>query len=256
MSTLSKLVLKVGDATKIDLPDMSVDLVMTHPPYFGITTDRYGDDPNKQINNFSSKKMLKLLSKATKEIYRVLKPDGHFIIANGPTDAVDYKYYLHVFEETDFLHASTVIQNAYTDKHVFNRLSETITNNNITVWYHFIKSMKAYANPYKMKKYNNPVWEIPFNNMDDPIDIKLGEKYYIGDVVNKEVPRRFIEMLTKSGDIVLDPFGGSGIIPITAVENGRSGICIDISKDQINVAKERAVLTLGEDKYKRLVGEK
>ena len=255
MSSSNKLILKTGDATKIDLPDMSVDLVITHPPYFGINTDRYGGDPNKQINSFSSKKMLKLLEKATKEIYRVLKPDGHFVVANGPADAVDHKYYLHVFENTDFLHASTIIQNAYTHNHIVNRMSEVVTNQNITIWYHFIKSMKAYSNPFKMKKYNNQVWDIPFNNILDPVDIELGKKYFIGDVVNKEVPKRLVEMLTRPGDTVLDPFGGSGIIPITAFENGRSGICLDISEDQIAVAKERAILTLGVEKYKKAVGE-
>lgn len=255
MSQKNRLVLGMGDATKINLPSSSVDLVITHPPYFGINFDRYGGDPDKQINSFSSKKMLKLLAKTTKEIYRVLKPNGHFIIANGPNDAVDHRYYLHVLEHTDFLHASTVIQNSYTDSNVINIISETITNNNITTWYHFIKSTNAYSNPFKMKKYNNPVWDIPFNNIADPVDIELGKKYYIGDVVNKEIPRRFVEMLTKPGDTVLDPFGGSGIIPITAFESGRNGICLDISEDQIAVAKERAILTLGVEKYKKAVGE-
>lgn len=255
MSLQNKLILRVGDATKIDLPNESVDIVITHPPYFGITTDRYGGDAKKQINNFSSKKMLKLLEKFTKEVYRVLKPNGHFVIANGPQDAVDHKYYLYVFEYTDFMHVSTVIQNAYTENHVMNRLSEIVTNTNITTWYHFIKSMDAYSNPYKMKKYNNPVWDIPFNNLDDPVDVELSKKHYVGDAVHKEVAKRFVEMLTKPGDVVLDPFGGSGIIPITAVENGRIGICLDISEDQIAVAEERARLVFGDDKYKKLVGK-
>jgi site-specific DNA-methyltransferase (cytosine-N4-specific) len=69
------------------------------------------------------------------------------------------------------------------------------------------------------------------------------------------MPKRFIEMLTKPGDIVVDPFGGSGIIPITAVELGRVGVCFDISPDQVKAAKARASLVFGKDKYKKLVGE-
>lgn len=250
---MSKLTIKIADALKIDLPDNSVNLVMTHPPYFGINFDRYGGTPEDQLNATERKRMLKLLAKFTKEVFRVLKDGGHFVIANGPIDAVDYRYFLNVIDKTKFMHASTVIQNSYSDKYVYNVTSEIITNNNIVTWYHFIKGQQAYGNPFKLKKYNNPVWNIPFSNIEDPVDLELAKKYYVGDVINKEVPKRFIEMLTQPGEIVLDPFGGSGIIPITAVELGRIGICSDISKDQVRAAEDRAILTFGESKYRKLV---
>ncbi len=249
---LSKLTMRLGDATNIDLPNESVDFVMTHPPYFGVSFDRYGGDAKKQINSGSTVQMLKLLRKSTKEIYRVLKPNGHFVIANGPVNEVSHRYYLDVVDNTKFRHVQTVMQNAYNKNNAYSIMSEFVTND-ITTWYHFIKGPEAYLNPYQAKLYNNPVWDIPFNNIKDPIDVKLSHRFFVGDVINKEVPRRFINMLTKPGDIVLDPFGGSGIIPITAAEEGRVGICLDISKEQIDAAKERALLLFGSEKYSRLV---
>lgn len=250
----SKLTIRMGDATKIDLPDESVDLVMTHPPYFGVSFDRYGGEAKKQINSGSPGQMLKLLRKATKEIYRVLKPGGHFIVANGPIEEISHRYYLDVVDNTKFRHVQTVMQNAYDKNNAYSIMSEFITND-ITTWYHFIKGPEAYLNPYQAKLYNNPVWDVPFNNVKDPIDVKLSHRFYIGDVINKEIPRRFINMLTKPGEIVLDPFGGSGIIPITAVEEGRVGICLDISKEQVDAATERALLLFGSEKYSRLVNK-
>lgn len=251
----SKMMIRLGDATKIDLPDESVDFVMTHPPYFGVSFDRYGGDFKKQINSKDSTQMLKLLRKATKEIYRVLKPDGHFVIANGPIDGVSHRYYLDVIDNTKFIHVQTVFQNAYDKNNAHSLMSEFVTSD-ITTWYHFIKGPHAYSNPYQIKMYNNPVWDVPFNNVKDPIDIKLSSRFYVGDVINKEIPRRFIKMLTRPGDIVLDPFGGSGIIPITAIEEGRIGICFDIAEEQVDAAKERALLLFGPERYSKLVNKK
>lgn len=252
---MNKLTISMSDATKIPMPSESVNLVMMHPPYFGISTDRYGDDPDKQINILPLSKMMKKYEKVNKEIYRVLKPDGHLVFAMGTGNGVNHRYFLNLFDKIKMFHASTIVQNSYNEKDFHVSTAEMITSENLTTWYHFVKSPMAYKNPYKVKKYNNPVWNLPFNNIDDPIDIELSKKYYIGDVVHKEIPRRFIEMLTKQGDVVLDPFGGSGIIPITAVELGRIGVCLDISSDQVDAAKKRAELVFGVEKYNKLIGK-
>ena len=40
-----------GDALKLDVPDKSVNLIITHPPYVGTEVLRYGGEADKQINN-------------------------------------------------------------------------------------------------------------------------------------------------------------------------------------------------------------
>jgi DNA modification methylase len=68
--------------------------------------------------------------------------------------------------------------------------------------------------------------------------------------MNVEIPKRFIEMFSKKNAVVLDPFGGSALVAVTAAELGRRGISNDISEEQNKAAEQRALLTLGE-KYVR-----
>lgn len=44
---------------------------------------------------------------------------------------------------------------------------------------------------------------------------------------------------TKKGDIVLDPFSGSGTVPLVATKLGRNYIGIDLKQEYIDMAKER-----------------
>ncbi len=54
-----------------------------------------------------------------------------------------------------------------------------------------------------------------------------------------ELPRRLIQIYTRRGDLVLDPFLGSGSVVVAAVELGRRGIGFDINPDFISLARER-----------------
>ncbi|MBI3244840.1 MAG: site-specific DNA-methyltransferase [Chloroflexi bacterium] len=54
-----------------------------------------------------------------------------------------------------------------------------------------------------------------------------------------ELPAWFIKLFTKSGDVVLDPFMGSGTTALAAIQHGRNFVGIDISKEYIELAKKR-----------------
>jgi len=66
-----------------------------------------------------------------------------------------------------------------------------------------------------------------------------------------ELCRRLIEIYTKKGDVVLDPFMGSGSAIIAARDLGRKGIGFDINSDFVKLTKERLsqqkLIPLGED---------
>jgi site-specific DNA-methyltransferase (adenine-specific) len=53
------------------------------------------------------------------------------------------------------------------------------------------------------------------------------------------LPRRFIELYTFEGDLVLDPFLGSGSTAIAALEAGRDYIGFDIEGEYLRVAQQR-----------------
>lgn len=233
-----------GNATKLDIPDNSVDLIITHPPYLGVDVERYGGNSEDQINSsFDVKKTMKLLTKSGKEMFRVLKPGGNLIIANGHAETINFRFVISAIDKIGFEYHDYVIQNFY--DHKIEKNIEKIVNSH-TIWFHFSKGNPPYNNPYKVKKYNNAIWDLPFSNEHDPVDIELSKDFHVYDVMNKEIPARFIEMFSMPGHVVLDPFGGSGLVAITAYEMGRSGITNDISEKQVEAAKKRLELTLGE----------
>ena len=64
-----------GDARELDeIPDGSVDLVATHPPYFGSV--RYGGEKGDLSRAESLEEYLTTFKQVAEEVYRVLKPGG------------------------------------------------------------------------------------------------------------------------------------------------------------------------------------
>ncbi|HKH88551.1 MAG TPA: site-specific DNA-methyltransferase [Acidimicrobiales bacterium] len=54
-----------------------------------------------------------------------------------------------------------------------------------------------------------------------------------------DLPRRLIELYTYEGDVVLDPFGGSGSTAVAAVRTGRHYLCYDTDADYCEAARRR-----------------
>ena len=75
-----------GDARKLDkVPDNSIDLVATHPPYFNII--EYGEQGTEGdlSRTTSLEEYLTLFRQVAREIYRVLKPGGVLGVLIGDT---------------------------------------------------------------------------------------------------------------------------------------------------------------------------
>ena len=54
-----------------------------------------------------------------------------------------------------------------------------------------------------------------------------------------ELPRRCIKLFSYVGDVVLDPFCGSGTTVLVAAENNRKGIGMDVDKKYCELARKR-----------------
>ena len=72
----------------------------------------------------------------------------------------------------------------------------------------------------------------------------------------KELPEWFIKLFTKEGDVVLDPFMGSGTTNIVSYKMGRSTIGIDVHPDYYKMVKKeidtlQLVLCEPEGKYEK-----
>lgn len=55
----------------------------------------------------------------------------------------------------------------------------------------------------------------------------------------KELVRRCILLGSRPGDVVLDPFGGSGTTSLVAAELSRKSIMIELNSDYANISRER-----------------
>ncbi len=249
---MSSVLLITGDATKLKVATSSVDLIITHPPYLGASVDRYSKrNSNAQINaSQDKKKMLKLMLQATKEMERVLKPTGSIWIANGKQDGFDTDYVSMVINKTKLKYVDFIVQNSFDYANGVDS-QEKIAINQITTWHHFQKGIAQYFNPFEVKKYNNPVWDLPENNLSSPIDTVLDKDgHFVLDSMNEQIPERLIKMFSKGNHVVLDPFGGSGVVAQTAARLGRMAISNDISSDQTKIAIDR--MTLANIQYKIL----
>ncbi len=54
-----------------------------------------------------------------------------------------------------------------------------------------------------------------------------------------DLPKWFIKLFTQPGDVVLDPFIGSGTTAVAAIELGRYYVGIDINSDYVELSKNR-----------------
>jgi DNA modification methylase len=54
-----------------------------------------------------------------------------------------------------------------------------------------------------------------------------------------ELPRRFIELYTYKGELILDPFMGSGSTAVAAAQTGRRWIGYDISEEYAEITRKR-----------------
>jgi site-specific DNA-methyltransferase (adenine-specific) len=60
-----------------------------------------------------------------------------------------------------------------------------------------------------------------------------------------ELPRRLIELYTFRGDLVLDPFIGSGTTAVAAVETGRHFVGYDVDSAYLEIARARVAEARG-----------
>jgi len=79
----------------------------------------------------------------------------------------------------------------------------------------------------EFQKWTNGLWVFPYSKSDHPAAFP------------EELPRRLIKMLSFKGDLVLDPFLGSGTTMKAAQDLGRSCVGIEINPEYCEMARSR-----------------
>jgi len=253
-----------GDCLQMlkDTKSNSVDLIVTSPPY--------ADQREKTYGGIKPEKYTEWFLPISKELLRVLKPTGTFIlnikekVANGERHTYVLETILKMREQ-GWLWTEEYIwhkknchpgkwPNRFRDSWErllqFNKSREfDMYQENVMVpmgdW---IKTRLKNLSETDKKRDNSRVgsgfgknisnWlgrEMAYPTNVLTLATETSNKQHSA-VFPKGLPIWFIKLFTKTGDMVLDPFLGSGTTSIAAMELDRNSIGIEINEDYYNLA--------------------
>lgn len=227
-----------GDCRELlkDLPDKSINLVVTSPPYN--ISKKYG----KYKDNVSLEEWKELISDVTKEIHRVLKDDGSFFLNLSQIPYGNDKEILplpflayEIIKEHEFYLRNMITWTFNGMQNCTNRLSGRYEN---ILW--CVKDIKNYKFnlddvrlPYITKndkrltgKGRNPTDVWYFDRVNNMTKKKLGLTH--PTIYPIEMIERIIKMSSDPGDVILDPFLGSGTTLIAAAKLNRKAIGFEL----------------------------
>jgi DNA modification methylase len=255
-----------GDALDLlkQLPDNSVDLVITSPPYADLKTyiDFKGILPENYVNWFLP---------YCKEIERVIKPTGSFIL--NISDKVEGGFrHPYVFDLISELHKQTGLK--MYERLFWNKLkslpNKSRFGDRVEFLFWFTKNRDFYIDlnsmriPYaekSVKRMKRPLKKrFARTEGDDNLDYKEWSPNPMGALPNTlinisseskriadnhiavfpvDLVTYFIKGATKPGDLVLDPFIGSGTTALAAKQLGREYLGFELQQEYIDLANRR-----------------
>ena len=221
------------------IPDGKADLVFADPPFnIGIKYDNYNDSRSyESYYNWSEEWIA--------QACRLLKPNGSIYIAIGDEFAAE----INIILKKQGLHFRNWIIWYYTfgqsQRKKFNRahthiLYFTKHKSNFTFNDHEIRIPSARQLVYSDRRANpkgkipDDVWEFP--RVCGTFKERIGNHPC-------QMPERLLERIIKAssneGDLVLDPFGGTGTTAFVAKQLKRHYITMDISETYFEVINNR-----------------
>jgi len=246
-----------GDSRQMNLlPDKSVHLVITSPPYWQLKD--YGSDEQIGFNE-SYESYINNLNLVWKECHRVLHPGCRFCINIGDQFArsVYYGRYKVIPIRTEIIKFCETVGFDYMGAIIWQKVTTTNTTGGATVMgsfpyprngilkldYEFILIFKKLGNPPKPTAEQK---KLSAMTKDEWNDYFAGHWNFAGVKQNghlamfpEELPARLIKMFAFVGDTVLDPFLGSGTTSLAARNLGRNSVGYEINTEFISKIKEK-----------------
>ena len=248
-----------ADARQLDfIPDGSVHLVVTSPPYW--TLKRYNENPNQLGHIEQYEQFLDELNKVWKHCYRILVPGGRVVCVVGDVCLSRRSFGRHVVMP---LHSDISVA---CRKIGFDNLNPIIWYKISNANYEVNNGTKFLGKPYepnaiiksdiefmlmqrKPGGYRKPTEEQRRLSMIDKKDFGAWFRQ-IWDITGAstrqhpapfpyELAYRLVRMFSFSGDIVLDPFSGTGTTMVAALRTGRNSIGVEIDGEYCRMAAHR-----------------
>ena len=223
--------LRCGDCLEImkDIPDKSIDLIVTDPPY-DVSVTGGGGTINK----------VKKLNKSLEDLVEANITNGYDIEILG-------EEFMRVMKEPNIYLWCNKIQipeyfKFYVDKHK--------CKFDIICW-HKTNALPTYSNKYLsdteyllyFRKGKGKCFPKSYEDAKTyyiaPINHKDKEKYKHPTIKPLDITRKLIKNSSNENDVVLDPFMGSGTTGVSCKELHRNFIGIELDQKYFEIAKKR-----------------
>jgi len=253
MSTTHKLI--IGNCMSMrEIPDESIHLMITSPPYFNAPFDYKG--LFKSYGQY-----LGVIRKMATEVYRVLQ-DGRIVFLNIDDMLIEGEKFpivadaIKIFIETGFRYRDKIIWKKPDGYLRISRRSGVILQNPYPMYFYpdnllesiviFQKGKFNYrsipknvkeASKVNKKEFSSNKWYMTLWEMNNVMPNSPLEK----DIAAfpEELPYRAIKLFSYKGETILDPFAGSGTTMKVARELGRNSVGIEIKRSLVPIIKKK-----------------
>jgi len=222
-----------------EVPDSSVHLMVTSPPYNA--SKDYDQD-------LSLEEYLRMLEKVWRDTYRVLVPGGRACINTANLGRKPYiplhKYLIEMMIDLGFLMRGEIIWDKASSASQSTAWGSWQSASNPVLRdvheYILVFSKNTFKRVRGDKEntigrdefleWTKSVWTFPAVSAK-----KVGHPAPFPE----ELPHRLIQLYSFQGDIVLDPFAGSGTTCLVAAMDGRRYIGYEINEQYVKLARKR-----------------
>ena len=222
-----------------ELPDHSVHLMVTSPPYN--VRKEYDED-------LSLEEYRELLRTVFKETYRVLVTGGRACVNVANLGRKPYLP-LHAFVIEDMINAGFHMRGEIIWDKGASAAASTAWGSWLSASNPVLRDVHEYILVFskdtfsrkgigkdstierdEFLEWTKSIWRIPAVSAR-----KIGHPAPFPE----ELPERLIKLYTYRGDVVLDPFAGSGTSCVAALKNGRTYVGYEIEEEYVGLAEAR-----------------
>ena len=222
-----------------ELPDHSVHLMVTSPPYN--VRKEYDED-------LSLEEYRELLRTVFKETYRVLVTGGRACVNVANLGRKPYLP-LHAFVIEDMINAGFHMRGEIIWDKGASAAASTAWGSWLSASNPVLRDVHEYILVFSKDSFSRKgigkdstierdeflewtksIWRIPAVSAR-----KIGHPAPFPE----ELPERLIKLYTYRGDVVLDPFAGSGTSCVAALKNGRTYVGSEIEEEYVGLAEAR-----------------
>lgn len=219
------------------IPKNKVDLIITDPPFaidFKAKRANYNRDAENVLEGYNEIKQedyYKFTYTWLGEAYRILKKSGSMYVFSGWNNL------------KDILNALDVIGFELVNHIIWKYQFGVVTRNRfVTSHYHCLYVCKDEAKRKFYRNCRHPDGSLRYRDMEDVWVIN--REYWKGEKktptkLPSEIVKKILQYSSEEGDVVLDPFLGSGQVAVNAKEMNRNYSGFEVVKEYYDFIQKR-----------------